>query len=108
MVLVLSCFLVYVFYMTFSYDAFNSHTLNMDLIHCIFSFFSLCGCRITAKQCLILTSDLCLNLSHLRELDLSRNKIENKGVQILCDVLKDSRCKLERLRSVTKKMLKII
>ncbi len=60
------------------------------------------------KQCFILTSALCSNLSHLRELDLSGNKIKNRGVQILCDVLNNLRCKLERLRSVTKKMLKII
>uniref|UniRef100_A0A8C1MKY7 Uncharacterized protein n=1 Tax=Cyprinus carpio TaxID=7962 RepID=A0A8C1MKY7_CYPCA len=57
----------------------------------------LCRCSITEKQCLILTSALCLNSSHLRELDLSGNEIENTGVNHLCDVLKDSDCKLERL-----------
>uniref|UniRef100_A0A8C2F2H1 Uncharacterized protein n=1 Tax=Cyprinus carpio TaxID=7962 RepID=A0A8C2F2H1_CYPCA len=57
----------------------------------------LCECSITEKQCLILTSALCLNSSHLRELDLSGNKIKNTGVNHLCDVLKDSDCKLERL-----------
>ncbi|XDV23179.1 hypothetical protein PO909_027871 [Leuciscus waleckii] len=55
-------------------------------------------CSITEKQCLILTSALKSNPSHLRELDLSWNKIENTGVNHLCDVLKDSHCKLERLR----------
>uniref|UniRef100_A0A672LBH3 Si:ch211-213a13.2 n=1 Tax=Sinocyclocheilus grahami TaxID=75366 RepID=A0A672LBH3_SINGR len=62
------------------------------------SVFSLCECSITEEQCLILTSALKSNPSHLRELDLSENKIENKGVNYLCDVLKDSLCKLERLR----------
>ncbi|XP_058616116.1 uncharacterized protein LOC131530060 isoform X2 [Onychostoma macrolepis] len=57
----------------------------------------LCRCSITEKQCIILTPALCLNPSHLRELNLSGNKIENKGVQILCDVLINTRCKLERL-----------
>ncbi|XP_067246747.1 protein NLRC3-like [Chanodichthys erythropterus] len=57
----------------------------------------LCGCSITEKQCLILTQHLCLSLSHLRELNFSGNQIENQGVKILCEVLKDSRCKLERL-----------
>ncbi|KAL0160754.1 hypothetical protein M9458_044479, partial [Cirrhinus mrigala] len=52
---------------------------------------------ITEKQCHILTSALCSNLSHLRELDLSGNKIENKGVKHLCNILDNSRCKLERL-----------
>ncbi|XDV23272.1 hypothetical protein PO909_027919 [Leuciscus waleckii] len=54
-------------------------------------------CSITEKQCLILTSALKSNPSHLRELDLRKNTIENTGVNHLCDVLKDSHCKLERL-----------
>ncbi|XP_073700444.1 uncharacterized protein [Garra rufa] len=66
--------------------------------HCKFNTLTLCGSNITEKQCLILTSALCLNLSHLKELDLSENKLQNRGVKILCDVLKDSHCKLERLR----------
>uniref|UniRef100_A0A8C2KBS7 NACHT domain-containing protein n=1 Tax=Cyprinus carpio TaxID=7962 RepID=A0A8C2KBS7_CYPCA len=57
----------------------------------------LCGCRVTEKHCLILTSALKSNPSHLRELDLSENKIKNTGVKHLCDVLKDPDCKLERL-----------
>ncbi|XP_051744811.1 uncharacterized protein LOC127509829 isoform X15 [Ctenopharyngodon idella] len=66
--------------------------------HCKLNTLILCGCSITEKQCLILTSALKSNLSYLRELDLSENKLQNKGVNILCDVLKDSHCKLERLR----------
>ncbi|XP_039547271.1 NACHT, LRR and PYD domains-containing protein 4-like isoform X4 [Pimephales promelas] len=54
-------------------------------------------CSITEKQSLILTSALKSNPSHLRELDLSRNKLRNTGVKHLCAVLKDSHCKLERL-----------
>ncbi len=46
------------------------------------------------------TSALKSNPSHLRELELSENKI-NTGVNHLCDILKDSDCKLETLRSVT-------
>ncbi|XP_056304256.1 protein NLRC3-like [Danio aesculapii] len=58
---------------------------------------NLCSCRITEEQCEILTSALKSNPSYLRELDLSMNQIENTGVNLLCDVLKDSRCKLEKL-----------
>ncbi|XP_056326881.1 NACHT, LRR and PYD domains-containing protein 3-like [Danio aesculapii] len=58
----------------------------------------LCHCSITENQCFILTSALKSNPSHLRELNLNGNKIKNTGVNYLCDVLKDSRCKLERLR----------
>ncbi|XP_051746179.1 NACHT, LRR and PYD domains-containing protein 3-like isoform X2 [Ctenopharyngodon idella] len=65
--------------------------------HCRLNTLTLCGCRITEKQCVILTSALKSNPSHLRELDLSGNKLENTGVNHLCDVLKDSHCKLERL-----------
>ncbi|XP_048018752.1 NACHT, LRR and PYD domains-containing protein 12-like isoform X4 [Megalobrama amblycephala] len=54
-------------------------------------------CSITEKQCVILTSALKSNPSHLRELNLSGNELENTGVKHLCDVLKDSHCKLERL-----------
>ncbi|XP_050959205.1 protein NLRC5-like isoform X6 [Labeo rohita] len=64
---------------------------------CKLEKLDLCGCRITEKQCVILTPSLCLNLSHLRELDLSQNKIENKGLEILCGILNNPRCKLKRL-----------
>uniref|UniRef100_A0A8C1MJS5 Uncharacterized protein n=1 Tax=Cyprinus carpio TaxID=7962 RepID=A0A8C1MJS5_CYPCA len=64
---------------------------------CKLERLSLCGCSIPEKQCLILTSALKSNPSHLRELDLSGNQIKNTGVNHLCDVLKDSHCKLERL-----------
>ncbi|XP_026108292.1 NACHT, LRR and PYD domains-containing protein 12-like [Carassius auratus] len=66
--------------------------------HCTLNKLILRRCRITEFQCLILTSALCSNISHLRELDLSQNKIENKGVKHLCELLKDSHCKLVRLR----------
>ncbi|CAM4659040.1 unnamed protein product [Leuciscus chuanchicus] len=65
---------------------------------CKLEKLGLCKCSITEKQCLILTSALKSNPSHLRELDLNGNKLENTGVNHLCDVLKDSHCKLERLR----------
>uniref|UniRef100_A0A672SSY3 Uncharacterized protein n=1 Tax=Sinocyclocheilus grahami TaxID=75366 RepID=A0A672SSY3_SINGR len=69
--------------------------------HCTLNTLTLCRCSITEKQCLILTSALKTNPSHLTELDLSENKLQNRGVKILCDVVKDSDCKLERLRSGT-------
>ncbi|XP_048010538.1 uncharacterized protein LOC125244424 isoform X2 [Megalobrama amblycephala] len=66
--------------------------------HCQFNTLTLFNCSITEEQCLILTSALKSNPSHLRELNLSGNELENTGVKHLCDVLKDSHCKLERLR----------
>ncbi|ROL55323.1 NLR family CARD domain-containing protein 3 [Anabarilius grahami] len=69
--------------------------------HCRLNTLILYKCSITEKQCVTLTSALKSNQSHLRELDLSGNKIENSGVKHLCDVLKDSHCKLERLRLIS-------
>ncbi|XP_051771408.1 NACHT, LRR and PYD domains-containing protein 12-like isoform X32 [Ctenopharyngodon idella] len=66
--------------------------------HCRLNTLTLNRCRITEEQCVILTSALKSNPSHLRELNLSGNNLGNTGVKHLCDVLKDSHCKLERLR----------
>ncbi|XDV23176.1 hypothetical protein PO909_027871 [Leuciscus waleckii] len=66
--------------------------------HCKLNTLKLCGCSMTEEQCLILTSALKSNPSHLRQLVLSGNEIRNTGVNHLCDILKDSHCKLERLR----------
>ncbi|XP_042612104.1 NACHT, LRR and PYD domains-containing protein 3-like [Cyprinus carpio] len=65
---------------------------------CKLEILDLCGCRITEKQCLILILGLCSNPSHLRETKLRNKQKKNSGVNHLCDVLKDSHCKLERLR----------
>ncbi|XP_073793406.1 NACHT, LRR and PYD domains-containing protein 12-like [Danio rerio] len=65
---------------------------------CKLEKIDLCGCSITEDQCVILTLALKSNPSHLRELDLSENQIRNTGVNILCDILNDSHCKLEALR----------
>ncbi len=70
-----------------------------DLNHCLSVFvFSLCKCSIEEKQCVSLTSALKSNPSHLRELDLSENVLKHTRVNKFYDVLKDSHCKLERLR----------
>ncbi|KAL0149853.1 hypothetical protein M9458_054901, partial [Cirrhinus mrigala] len=61
------------------------------------SVFSLCGCRITEKQCLILTSALKSNPSHLRELNLSENELGDSGVKNLSKLLTNPQFKLEKL-----------
>ncbi|XP_067313608.1 NLR family CARD domain-containing protein 3-like [Pseudorasbora parva] len=65
--------------------------------HCKLERLRLIYCDMTDKGCSAVTSPLKLNPSHLRELDLSGNKLGNSGVKPLCDVLKDLHCKLERL-----------
>ncbi|XP_059424757.1 NACHT, LRR and PYD domains-containing protein 12-like [Carassius carassius] len=58
----------------------------------------LCGCSITEKQCLILTSALKSNPSHLRELNLSWNELlGDSGVKHLSDLLMNTQFKLEKL-----------
>uniref|UniRef100_A0A8C1R1K9 Uncharacterized protein n=1 Tax=Cyprinus carpio TaxID=7962 RepID=A0A8C1R1K9_CYPCA len=76
----------------------NQITALLQDKHCKLSTLILCRCSITEKQCLILISALNLNPSHLRELDISENELKNTGVNHLCDILKDSHYKLERLR----------
>ncbi|XDV32738.1 hypothetical protein PO909_003478, partial [Leuciscus waleckii] len=49
------------------------------------------------EGCAALTSALKSNPSHLRQLDLSGNKIGSSGVPLICAVLEDPHCKLEQL-----------
>ncbi|XP_072518748.1 uncharacterized protein [Salminus brasiliensis] len=55
---------------------------------------------ITERDCADLISALTVNPSHLRELDLSENKLDQAGLQKLCDLLKNPHCRLEKLRLV--------
>ncbi|XP_073721372.1 ribonuclease inhibitor-like [Misgurnus anguillicaudatus] len=58
---------------------------------------ALSGCRIAEKYCVKLISTQRSNPSHLRELNLSENKPKDSGVKHLCDLLKHSDCRLEKL-----------
>ncbi|XP_073690621.1 protein NLRC3-like [Garra rufa] len=53
-------------------------------------------CGITDEGCAALASALRSNPSHLRELDLSENKVGD-SVKLLSDVLQNPHCKLEKL-----------
>ncbi|XP_043086446.1 NACHT, LRR and PYD domains-containing protein 3-like isoform X1 [Puntigrus tetrazona] len=55
-------------------------------------------CGITEEDCDALSSALRSNASHLKELDLTGNKIGDFGVIRLCAGLEDPHCNLEKLR----------
>ncbi|CAM4640640.1 unnamed protein product [Leuciscus chuanchicus] len=54
-------------------------------------------CGVTDEGCAALTSALRSNPSHLRELDLSRNKLSDSDVKLLSDLKEDQHYKLETL-----------
>ncbi len=60
-------------------------------------FCRLRGCGVTDEGCAALSSVLRSNSSHLRELDLTDNKVGDAGLKMISDELKDPRCKLEKL-----------
>ncbi|KAL1251877.1 hypothetical protein QQF64_019673, partial [Cirrhinus molitorella] len=80
--------------------------------HCQLNTLILYYCSITKEQCLILTSALKSNPSHLRELNLSRNKLGDSGVKNLSDLLMNPQFKLKKLHlslcSITEKQCLIL
>ena len=60
----------------------------------------LADCGLSRTHCEVVASALKSNPSHLRELELSHNKLHNSEVKLLCDGLESPNCRLEALRSV--------
>uniref|UniRef100_A0AAR2IZT9 Uncharacterized protein n=1 Tax=Pygocentrus nattereri TaxID=42514 RepID=A0AAR2IZT9_PYGNA len=52
------------------------------------------------KSCAALVSALCGNPSYIRDLNLNKNKLDESGVENLCNLLKNPHCKLEKLKLV--------
>uniref|UniRef100_A0A8C5E4L3 NACHT domain-containing protein n=1 Tax=Gouania willdenowi TaxID=441366 RepID=A0A8C5E4L3_GOUWI len=57
-------------------------------------FISLSSCDLSERSCAALSSVLSSQSSSLKHLDLSKNKLQDSGVELLCEGLKSPHCKL--------------
>ncbi|XP_060780489.1 uncharacterized protein LOC132888460 [Neoarius graeffei] len=66
--------------------------------HCRPEKLTLRKSGVTEEGCSALTSSFLFNPAHIKELDLSENKVGNSGVQGVCALLKHQPCNLQILR----------
>uniref|UniRef100_A0A672QZK8 NACHT LRR and PYD domain-containing protein n=1 Tax=Sinocyclocheilus grahami TaxID=75366 RepID=A0A672QZK8_SINGR len=68
-----------------------------SLEECVIVLCRLSDCGLKDEGCAALASALKSNPSHLRELNLSGNKLGDSGVKLLSDLKEDPHYKLEKL-----------
>ncbi|XP_062398507.1 NLR family CARD domain-containing protein 3-like isoform X2 [Sardina pilchardus] len=66
--------------------------------HCKLQTLRLNLCHLSKASCEMMASVLQSAPSHLRELDMSDNDLQDEGVELFCAGLRDPQCKLDTLR----------
>lgn len=80
-------------------NIFHGLLLDSALEKKLLSVLRLWSCSLSEVSCSLLASAMMTNPSHLRELELSGNQLQDTGVTSLCAFLSTPFCKLEILRS---------
>ncbi|XP_062395898.1 ribonuclease inhibitor-like [Sardina pilchardus] len=73
-------------------------TDTLNDLNCKLQTLRLNQCQLSKESCEMIASVLQGTPSHLRELDMSDNDLQDEGVELLCVGLRDPQCKLETLR----------